>query len=79
MEPERWERQPTGQTVADAWKAKEGDVAARRLMLLEYGIRVRVAPARGRRTWDPGRLDIDVNEEMWARWAWESLVDDATG
>jgi hypothetical protein len=77
VEEARWEWVPTGRTVADEWHAKEGDVAARRLMLLEYGVRVTVAPAYGARKWDPERVSIDVAEETRLRWELESIAADA--
>ncbi|MFF0837484.1 recombinase family protein [Streptomyces sp. NPDC003344] len=62
VEPERWEWVPTGRTVAQEWEAAE-DVAERRLLLLSLGIRANVAPANGRRRWDPERVTVGRHED----------------
>lgn len=60
-EPERVEWVPTGRTVAEEWEAR--DTAERRLLLLDLSIRAEVAPANGRRTWDPSRIDVGFFRE----------------
>lgn len=54
--PERWEWVPTGRTVAEEWEAR--DTAERRLLLLDFQLRATVAPANGRRAWDPERVHV---------------------
>ncbi|MFI9076050.1 recombinase family protein [Streptomyces sioyaensis] len=75
VEPERWEKRPTSLTVAEKWHA--GDTAERRLLLLEFGVRVTVEPAYGARTWRPERVDIAATPDtLGLRAELEALADD---
>ncbi|WP_248863738.1 recombinase family protein [Streptomyces halobius] len=76
IEPERWEKRPTGQSVASKWGA--GDTAERRLLLLEFGVQVTVDPAYGARTWRPERVTIAAAPDtLTLRAELEALADDA--